>query len=717
MTSDSAALSSGKASEKRALLASRLAEMLQVSTLDSVLRDQLSRVESEKGPRSLLGRAVADALGKGLEYVEFRDLRKLPKNQLVLRWDAAGTPFVITGRTIRGHYNVIRIDDESETQTEIVKPRVLKRRFDGGQIFTDKHLVDGWERDTANALEYRWFWDSIKPLFKVSKNLMLAATVGNFLAVGVSLFALQVWDRVVPAQSINTLTVLLLGVGIAILFELTLRLQRMSLIDEVGNLVDIKISGRVFAHMLGMKSDARPQSLGSLAAQIREINQIREALSSSMLSAAIDLPFTIFFLGVIYLIGGGLIYPILVAIAVILVIGLIAQVPLQRLAQEGLEEAALRNGLIVETVLKSDEIKLQQAEPSLHMRWDRAVVTANTISRKQRKWRNFLSGSTQSLQQAAYVIVVSLGAIYVIEGVLSMGQVIACSILTNRAIAPMQQVSNVMGALQGSIVAKRAINSLMERATDLPTPDHLRRDLKTPSISIKNLRYQYPESDNDALIIPTLDIPFGSKIGVIGRVGSGKSTLLRLLSGLALPTYGKVILDGTEMQSIHPQDLRKAIGFQSQTATLLRGTMRENLAFARPSASNEEMVRACQISGAINLVKQNPRGLDLMVNEAGEGLSGGQKQLLILTRTILRDPPVVLFDEPTASMDDESEIAFLKEIESWAKDRTLVISTPRTRPLQLVDHLIVVHSGRIVMNGPKEEVLKELQGNAARKST
>lgn len=693
-----------------------LANTMDVQLNERGVADRLQRIIHEDGPQHLKGAAITEALGQQWTILEFKDVSRLERSRTILGWTKDGAPFVITGRSLRGRYAVTWFDADAKQHDEILKPKQLKALFAGGQCFDPKVSLDVWERDSKLAGERFWFWDSIKPLVRVSKNLMLAAFIGNLLAVGVSLFALQVWDRVIPAQSINTLTVLVLGAGIAVLFELLLRLQRMSLIDEVGNVVDRKMSGRVFAHMLGMKSDARPQSLGTLAAQIREINQIREAFSSSMLSAAIDLPFSAIFLLVIYFIGGSLVAPIIVAIGIILTIGIIAQIPLKRLAQEGLEEATLRNGLIVETVLKSDEIKLQQAEPTLQMRWDRAVVTANTVSRRQRRWRNFLSSATQSIQQLGYISVVSIGAYYVIQGEATIGQVIACSILANRAIAPMQQVSNVMGALQGSLVAKRALNGLMQRDTDLPTAQHLRRDLARPAISVRNVRYTYPETENDALIIPHLDIPFGSKVGVVGRIGSGKSTLLRLLSGLGSPTYGKVLVDDTDINAIHPHDLRAAIGYQSQSAALFRGTVRDNLAFARPSASDSDLIRACEISGAISLVKKNPRGLDLMVNEAGEGLSGGQKQSLLLARTILRDPAVALFDEPTASMDDESEIAFVKELADWSKDKTLLIATHRARPLSLVDHLIVVHDARIALQGPKEQVLSELKANGAKTS-
>ena len=365
--------------------------------------------------------------------------------------------------------------------------------------------------------------------------------------------------------------------------------------------------------------------------------------------------------------------------------------------------------MIVETVLKADEIKLNEAELTMLLRWERTIDYANTIQLKQRWWRNLLMNCTQSLQQIGYVGVVAYGAILVISGDVTMGQVIACSILANRSIAPLTQVSTVMGALQGSVVAKQGIDSLMERAADTLDKNALRRDLDAPALSIKNLRYNYVGHDHSALMLAKLDISYGEKIGVIGRIGSGKSTLLRLLSGLAEPSEGSILLDNTEFSAIHPSDVRRAIGYQSQGSALFRGTIRDNLAIARPAATDKEMIEACKVAGVLTLIKGNPRGLDLMINEAGEGLSGGQKQSLLLARVILREPRILLLDEPTASMDDRTEEAFIKSLDQWIGGRTMIVATHRMRPLSSCDRLIVVNEGRIILDGPKDEVLAKLK--------
>jgi len=672
------------------------------------LSDRISRVTHEQGSGSLIADALAEALEKEPVFLDVADFRKAKHHFPLLAWTSDLVPFLISGRTFKGEFQVLRLID-GELHEHKLKANELTKSVTGAVYFEDQVLLDVWERGSAFSNTKRWFWGSIVPLVKSMKFLLLAALIGNLLSVGVSLFAMQVWDRVIPAQSLNSLTVLILGVGVAVLFEFILKLQRAALIDEVGKSVDASISSGVFSHMLDLKSDARPPSLGTLAAQVRELNQIREAIASSMLSAAIDLPFIALFLFIIYLIGGPLVWPIIAVIPIVIVLGLIAQFPLAKLANEGLEESALRNGLIVETALKSDEIKIQQAEQTMLLRWEKAVEVANNIALKQRRWRTFLSSSTQSLQQIGYISVVAFGAMNVIAGTMTMGQVIGCSILANRAISPLNQLSVVMGAFQGSRVAKRSIDELMSRETDTPNANHLRRGLVAPSIEARDVAYAYPGHENAALRVGEISIKHGEHVGIIGRIGSGKSTLLRLLSGLSAPSDGVVLMDDTDVQSIHPSDLRKAVGYLAQGSPLLRGTVRDNLLIARPSATDEEMLAACEKSGALALIKENPKGLDLYVNEAGKGLSGGQTQSLLLARTILRDSPIILLDEPTASMDDESERNLVEMFSKWGKGKTLIIATHRMVPLNICDRLIVVHRGKVVLDGKKDVVLKQLK--------
>lgn len=706
----SAPLEADPNQDKWIALAEALAQRFDAQYDRLYLRDAIARVLQDQGPTSLISEEIAAQFKKEAIFLEYRDLKDFQKKFPILLWNKSGSPFLLTARATRRRFLAMTVDSAGEIVEEYVTPAQLKKNWGAATAFEDAIPAEAWEQESVFKSGKNWFWGAIAPLFGTMRYLIMAAVFGNVLAIAASLFSMQVWDRVVPAQSLNSLAVLAAGVITASLFEMVLRMQRSALIDSVGKGVDLHISAGVFSHMLHMKADARPASLGSLAAQIREINQIRDAISSTMLSAAIDMPFVFIYCAVIYAIGGTLVYPILAVIPIILLAGLLAQFPLARLAKMGLEEASLRNALIVETVLKSDEVKLQEAESTMQLRWNRTIEHSNAISTKQRFWRDFLSNFTQILQQFGYVGVISLGAIMVINGQATMGQVIACSILTSRSIAPLTQVSAVLATLQGSIMAKRSIDAMMQRPADTPSTKHLRRDLSAPILEMRNLTYKYPNTETITLDINNLKIGYGERVGIVGRIGSGKSTILRAMSGLAEPSAGTILLDNTEISIIHPVDLRRAIGYQSQGSALFRGTIRENLAIARPSARDGEMIAACEVSGVLDLIKNSPRGLDLQINEAGQGLSGGQKQSLLLARAILRNPKILLLDEPTAAMDEQTEAKFTSDLKTWAADRTVIIATHRMRPLSICDRLLVIEHGRIVMDGPKDEVIAKLSG-------
>ncbi len=710
MNEMNASLAADANQDKWVALSEALAQRFDMQYDRLYLRDTIARVIQDQGPTSLIFDEIARQFKKDTTFLEYRDLRNFEKKFPILVWTSAGKPFLLTGRATRRRYLALHLDQTGQMIEDYISFAQLKKDWGAAVAFDDAIPVETWEQGSITTKGKNWFWGAISPLFGTMRYLILAAIFGNILAIAASLFSMQVWDRVVPAQSLNSLAVLAGGVAVASIFEMILRMQRSALIDNVGKGVDLHISASVFSHMLHLKADARPTSLGSLAAQIREINQIRDAISSTMLSAAIDMPFIFIYCTVIYIIGGALVYPILAVIPIIILAGLLVQFPLAKLAQMGLEEASLRNALIVETVLKSDEVKLQQAESTMQLRWNRTIEESHSISTKQRFWRDFLSNFTQILQQFGYVGVISLGAIMVIDGQATMGQVIACSILTSRSIAPLTQVSAVLATLQGSIMAKRSIDAMMQRPADTPSNAHLRRDLAAPVLELRNLSYKYPNTENIILDINSLKIGYGERIGIVGRIGSGKSTLLRVLSGLAEPAGGVILLDNTEINAIHPVDVRRSIGYQSQGSALFRGTIRENLAIARPSAQDADMIAACEVSGVLDLIKNAPRGLDLQINEAGQGLSGGQKQSLLLARAILRNPKILLLDEPTAAMDDQTEAKFITDLNVWAADRTMIIATHRMRPLSICHRLLVIENGRIVLDGPKDDIIAKLSG-------
>ncbi|WP_028747963.1 type I secretion system permease/ATPase [Rhizobium mesoamericanum] len=539
--------------------------------------------------------------------------------------------------------------------------------------------------------------------------LGLGSLVGNLLAIGTSLFAMQVWDRVVPARSTNTLWVLASGVALALLLELLIRTARVSVADHFGKHADLKLSAMFFARVLDIRNDARPRSPGTLISQLRDLEQLRELLTSSTMGVLIDLPFVFAFLFIIWVLGGPLVLVPLAAIPLLILPGLLAQIPLAKLSNEGLSEAALRNAILMESIYRVEDIKILQAEPRFRTLWNTVNRVSGEIGLKQRYLAGLLVNFSQMVQQLAYVGVIIVGVYGILGGGLSFGAVLACSILTSRTIAPLGQISAVLGRIQNARVGKKGLDSLLALPVDHdPGKDAYHKPALVGRYRFENVAYAYGPEDKPALIIPQLKIEPGERIAILGRVGAGKSTLLRLCGGLATPVQGRVLFNETVMGLIDVADIRRDIGFVLQESSLFYGSLRENLLIGNPLASDEQILEAMRLASADQLLLNQPHGLDLKLRENGQGLSGGQKQALILARTFLRSPNILLLDEPTASLDEATELAIIERLKGWLGQRTLIVATHRYPVLSLVDRIIVIDGGRIVRDGPRDEILKVL---------
>ncbi|QDC36354.1 type I secretion system permease/ATPase [Sphingobium fuliginis] len=559
-----------------------------------------------------------------------------------------------------------------------------------------------------------WFWDTVLSDRRGYGEIVLASLFGNLLTFGTSLFAMQVWDRVIPARSIPTLWVLALGTLMALLLELLLRTSRVVVVDRIGRRADLAISSRIFARALDIRNDARPKSTGAFIAQLRDIEQIRELLTSTTVSALVDLPFIILFLALFTMLAGPLTFVLVAALILIVVPGLLLQIPLGRLAKEGMREAALRNAMLVESIERIDEIKTAQAEPRFQSLWERFTVTGARVGAEQRFFAALFSNWSQTLQQLAYTAVVVAGAYRVMDGDMTMGALIACSILTSRALVLFVPLGQVFTRWQSAKVAIGALNDIMEKPVDHdPEAGLLRRTLLRGNYEIENLLYAYDAESPAVLRIDRLSIRQGERIALLGKIGAGKSTLLRQLSGLARPTSGKLLLDGTSMALINPADIRRETGYLGQGAQLFLGTIRENLLVGAPHASDEDIVAALAVTGGLPLVQNQSQGLDLLLQEGGAGLSGGQRQTLLLARTLLRKGNILLLDEPSAPLDENSERHLVRELSQWLGDRTLIVTTNRSGLLGLVDRIIVIERGAVVMDGPRDKVIATLAGPRA----
>ena len=576
-------------------------------------------------------------------------------------------------------------------------------------IRPEKSVPDARIDEYVKPYEESWFWSIVLRDWKRYIDIMFASLLANVLALATIMFSMNVYDRVIPAQSISTLWVLAGGVLIAAIFEFSLRVARIYLSDIIGKRADLRISDRVFGHALRIKNSERPKSTGTFISQIRELEGVRELVTSTTITALADLPFFILFLVIFWLIGGNLFWVMLVVVPLMIIPGILAQKPLAKLASEGMREGAIRSAMLVEAVQGVEDIKLLRAEARFQNQWNHMNEVSADISMRQRKIVGVLTAWTQKIQSLTFAIVVLVGCFAVMDGEMTTGALVACSILSSRMLAPIAQLAGVLGRLQQAKVAKKALDELMKKSVDQPEHSHLiHRPMINGDYSFNGVIFKYSENDpRPSLMIPKLEIKAGEKVAILGRNGAGKSTLLQLLSGMQSPIQGKIHLDGIDLGLIDPSDVRRDMGLLNQNAHLFFGTVRENLTLGAPLATDDDVLHALKITGALQFVQEKKEGLDHLILEGGVGFSGGQRQALLLTRLLIRQPNILLLDEPTAAIDDVAEKQLIDHLKQWLGHRTLVVATHRRAVLQLVDRIIVINDGRIVMDGPRDQILNQ----------
>ncbi len=572
----------------------------------------------------------------------------------------------------------------------------------------EKSIPDIRIDEYIKPYEASWFWSIVLKDWKRYIDIMFASLLANILTLATIVFSMNVYDRVVPAQSVPTLWVLAGGVLIAAIFEFSLRVARIYLSDIIGKRADLTISDRVFGHALRIKNKERSKSTGTFISQIRELEGVRELVTSTTISAIADLPFFLLFLVIFWLIGGSLFWVMVLVVPLMIIPGILIQKPLAKLAQEGMRESAIRNATLVEAVQGIEDIKLLRAESRFQNQWNHMNEISADISMRQRKLVGVMTTWTQKVQGLTFAIVVLVGCFAVMKGEMTTGALVACSILSSRMLGPIAQISGVLGRLQQAKVAKTSLDELMKKPVDqAPRANLIHRPTLLGHYELNNVVFQYGKDDpKPTLAIKQLEVKVGEKIAILGGNGAGKSTLLQLLAGMQEPVQGRIKLDEIDLGLIDPSDVRRDMGLLNQNSQLFFGTVRENLKLGAPLASDQEILGALNMVGALGFVQDKKEGLDHQILEGGTGFSGGQRQALLLARLLIRQPNILLLDEPTAAIDDISEQKFIEHLKGWLGQKTLIIATHRRAVLELVDRVIVVHDGKIAMDGPKNRILK-----------
>ncbi|WP_245304251.1 type I secretion system permease/ATPase, partial [Hoeflea olei] len=575
-------------------------------------------------------------------------------------------------------------------------------------------------REEAGALhagtieKQHWLAAAARPFWRSFLRVAFAALFINILALASPLFVMNVYDRVLPNEAISTLWVLAAGISIAFLFDFLLKFARASLIDYTGRKIDLKIAYLLFQKVMNTSLSARAMSTGEYVSRVSQYEFVREFFTSNTIATLIDTCFVFIFIAVVYSIGGPLAFVPALAVLAVIVIGLAAQSLISRRVAAAANEAALRQSMLVETIYTTETVKGLRAEGLLLKRWRDLTINSSATSERIKSVSALAVNATQFVQQMVTVGIILTGAYLFREGEVTTGAIIASVILSGRAISPLGQLAMTLARFRQALMSLRILDRIMEQPEDTPvTSGFVNRVITRGDIAFENVHFRYPQADQDALDGLSFSIRAGEKVGIIGKIGSGKTTIGRLMSRLYQPHEGRVLIDGIDMQQFHPSEVRSAVAVAGQTSDLFSGSVKDNLLMGNPGASDEDLIAVARKVGIESFIARHPRGFDMQVGENGSNLSAGQKQSVAIARLLLGTPKIIFLDEPSGAMDLASErhlIGCLRQ--AISPEVTLVLSTHRYSMLELIDRLIVVENGKVLADGPKEQVIAALQRKA-----
>jgi ATP-binding cassette subfamily C protein LapB len=598
-----------------------------------------------------------------------------------------------------------------ETQSErSVKMTELKEAYTGYAIYIHPkpEFIDP-EAPHLEDKDRHWFWGPFWACKGIYGRVVVAAVLTNLFALTSPIFIMNVYNRVIPNNAIETGWVLGIGALTVFVFDFIMRTLRGYFIDLAGRRIDVIAGRKIYDQLLNIKLSERPKSSGAFANMLRDFDSVRDFITSATLTSVVDLPFTFLFLFVIWLLGGPIALLLAGLIMIVFIAGILLQFPLKALVKKSVKSAEAKHGLLIESIHGLETIKAVGADGRMRERYGRFVAENAGYSQGSRFVSAMGVNISNWVQQTASIFAVLVGMYLIKDSEMSIGALIACVLLAGRAIAPIGQVANLMSRYHSAKTALTTLNDIMSKPVERPsTKRFLHRPDLRGKISLRRVSFIYPNTNRKVIDNVSLVINPGEKVGLIGRIGSGKSTLARLMMGLYDPAEGTMLLDDTDYNQIDPADLRRNVAYIAQDVVLFNGTVRENITVSVPHANEEDILAVSKAAGVHDFISQHPMGYDAPVGERGEGLSGGQRQCVALARAMLLKPNIYICDEPTNAMDTQAETVFTKHIEEQTQNKTLILITHRHHLLTLVDRLILMDQARVIMDGPRDDVLQAI---------
>lgn len=664
------------------------------------------------GAKSNFSRAANRAgFNSSLVKRELTDIPNLVLPVILLLKD--GGACVLTQMDVKENVAEIVIPGVDEEPQEIAIDK-LQEEYLGFSFFLKRlYKQDSPDHEGEEEDKSHWFFGTLWRFKDLYINVFIASFLINLFVTVSPLFTMNVYDRVIPHNAVDTLWVLAIGVCTVYIFDIIIKYIRTYFLEIAAKKSDIILSSKIFEQALNIRMKERPRSVGSFANNIRDFDSIRSFYASSAITAFIELPFVVIFLVVIAYIGTWLVVIPLFTIMLIVGYSLVVRKPIQRSIESTYQSSAKRNGILIEALSNLETIKSFNANSYIQWHWEESTGDIANKSIKSRMLSSSLTSVAGLLTQITTVAIVVFGVYLIKAGDITMGALIASVILSSRTISPMTQVASLLSNYEQMKTSLTELNGLMAKDVERPEKKgFLRRPVFQGAIEFKDVSFSYPDEPKTALHNVTFKIKPQERVGIIGAVGSGKSTLSKLILGLYDADEGSIFIDGIAVKQIDPADLRHNIGYVPQDVTLFSGSVRDNIIFKSPASDDAAIIRAAQIGNVISFTDKHPAGLDFFVGEKGANLSGGQRQSVAVSRAMLMDSPIIVMDEPTNSMDHTTETTVINNLNEATKGKTTIVITHKPSILSIVDRLIVMDNGTVVMDGPKDEILNKLGGGS-----
>lgn len=587
----------------------------------------------------------------------------------------------------------------------------LEETYLGYAIYlTSKANNDQKKENLIGFEEGHWFWSTLWASKAIYRDVLIASIVINIFILANPLFVMNVYDRIVPNNAIESLWVLAIGISVVYMFDIVLKYLRSYFLEIAGKKSDVLMSAKLFEQTLGLTMANRGGSIGAFANSLREFDSIRNFFTSGTIASLVDLPFVLIFLFVIFYIAGTIVLVPLAIIAIILLYSLLLKGPIRRSIEATYEANSQKNAVLIETLTAIETIKALGIEARSQWKWEQAIGDIAKASIKSKMLQSSIGRMTGFMQQMSTVVIVLSGVYLIKEGDLTMGGLIATVMLSQRAIGPMGQFANLTSTYQQTKTALDSLNELMKKEIERPSS---KRFIQHPHfegrIEFKDVSFTYPDETKPALKNVSFIIEPGEKVGIIGRIGSGKSTIEKLILGFYPVNEGAILIDGIDITQLDPAELRRNINYVPQDVTLFKGDVRDNISYKAPYIEDRAILKAARLAGVDDFIKQHPSGYSLKISEGGVSLSGGQRQSIGVARALLLDAAIYLFDEPTNAMDAKTEQLMIDRLKEGTLKSTSILVTHKMSLLQLADRLMVLDNGKIIADGQKSTVLEALK--------